>query len=142
MPYLGLQWEVSVDYKPTNYDNRNYTNILHLTIGGNIQNQGDRTPAIFYRPDLGLVVRFSIGSDSNSRTIINPPPPLGEWTRIVISQFRTGSTTTVSVKIGDADPITKQNPTPQEFSSVKVFASDNFYPAQPGYIRRLIIKSQ
>ena len=54
----------------------------------------------------------------------------------------TGSSTTISIKIGEAAPVTKNNPTPKAFEAVKVYASDNFVPAQAGYIRGLKITTQ
>ena len=142
---IGMEWEVSFEFKPTNYDNKDnggYVNILHLTNGGNFQTLGDRTPAVQYHPDKGLYVATAIGSNPNSHTYMKPPPPVGQWSSIVISQIKTGSSTIVSIKINDAAPLTRENPVPKEFSSVKVYASDPWHPAQAGSIRGLKIKTQ
>ena len=144
---LGRQWQVSFDFKATNYDYNGWTNILHLTIGGNFGNLGERTPAINYHPrsDLGLQIGTAIGSDPTYPTYsmhVKPPPPAGEWTRIVISQLTTGTTTTFSHRIGEAAPVTKENPAPQEFSSVKVYAANPWTETQAGFIRGLNIKTQ
>ena len=139
---LGRQWVVSFDFKPTNYDYNGWTSILHMTIGSNCCEPGDRTPAIIYKPDKGLYVATAIGSNPNYQTYMKPPPPVDQWTTIVVSQLKTGSSTTFSVKIGDAAPLTKENPAPNEFSSVKVFASNPWGSAQAGSIRGLTIKTQ
>ena len=139
---LGLEWQVSFEFKPTNYINNAWTNIFHMTIGENGKNPGDRTPAVQYHPTRGLQVSTTISSDPNFHTYIKPPPPVGQWISIVISQLNTGSSTTFSIKIGDAPPLTKENPAPKAFSSVKVYASDPWHPAQAGSIRGLEIKTQ
>ena len=138
---LGKQWEVSFQLKPTSYEFDSWTSILHMTIGEDNVNPGDRTPAIFYHPSHGLHVTRTSGSDPDSYKEIKPAPPVGEWSTIVLSQLQTGSTTTFSVKIEGATLWTIENPAPLEFPSVKVFASNPWHPAQAGSIRGLVIKT-
>ena len=142
LPSLGRQWEIAFQFKPTNYDNSDWTNILHMTDGSNNAKLGDRNPAFFFKPSVGWMVATTIGSDKNSEIKIKPPPPVGQWSTVVLSQLKTGSRTTFSVKINDAAPLTTENPAPRAFSSVKVFASNPWYTAQPGLIRGLTIKTQ
>ena len=113
-----------------------------MTIGSDNGRLGDRIPAFFYKPRVGLQVATAIGSDKNSYFNIKPAPPSGQWSSVVVSQLKTGSTTTFSVKINDAAPLTRENPAPRAFSFVKVFASDPWFKGQPGSIRGLTIKTQ
>jgi len=144
---LGKEWEISFQFEPSNYDNSHYTNLIHLTTGGDnytnpIQILGARTPAIFFKPDLGMLVRTAIGAYPNFAWNINPPPPVGEWSTLTLTQLKSGATTTFSATInGDALFRPVVNPTPLEFSNVKVFASHPFYPAQPGFMKNLVIKT-
>ena len=138
LPSLGLQWEIAFRFKPTNYDYNGWSSILHMTIGSD----RDRIPAFFYKPSVGLGVRTAIGSNKNSQFNIKPAPRSGQWSSVVVSQLKTGSTTTFSVKINDAAPLARENPAPRAFSSVKVLASNPWYTAQPGLIRGLTIKTQ
>ena len=140
LPTLGKEWEISFQFKPSNYDNSGWTNLLHLTIGGDGQIIGDQTPAIFF--DTGMDVTTSIGANPNQVINISPPPTVGKWSTLTLTQLKFGASTTFSVTIDGValfSPV--ENPTPQEFSSVKVFASDNFYPAQPGFMKNLVIKT-
>ena len=139
---LGKHWEVSFEFNPKNYDNTGWTSILHLNLSENFQKLRDRILGIFFHPNNGLAIRTAIGSNRNSRVDIKPAPPVGQWSTIVVSQLRTGSSTTFSVKIGGAAPLTTENPSPQEFSCVKVFASDPLHLAQPGSIRGLTIRTR
>ena len=140
---LGLQWEVSCDFKPTNYDHNDYTSILHLTIGGDREKLGDRNPAIFYSPLEGLYLATAADSNPDQTHKIKPPPPVGEWTNIVVSQLEAWITPRYTnimsfrgpivwyIKIGDAEPIRIEILRPQNMSSVKVYVSDPWYQAQP-----------
>ena len=142
IPGLGKEWQVSFDFKPKHYNTSGYTNILHLTIGGNVKNIGERIPAIFHHPDSGLIVTTAINDNPNFHADITPPPPVNQWSTIVLSQLTSGSSTTFSVTVNGVAPFSPVvNPVPLEFSSVKVYASDPWHTAQPGYIRALTIKT-
>ena len=142
LPTLGKEWEISFQFKPSNYDNSGWTNLLHLTIGGDYTNIGDRTPAIYFIPYIGMQVATAIGANPDFYTDSSTAPPVGEWSTLTLTQLKFGASTTVSVTINGVAPSHPvENPTPQEFSSVKVFASDPFYPAQPGFMKNLVIKT-
>ena len=144
IPNLGLQWEVSFDFKPSSYDYNDWTTILHLTVGGDWKNLGDRTPAIMYNPHYGLTVGTAIGHNPNFwNDNTKPSPPVGQWSKIVVSQRSSDFSTTLSLEIDGVPSFAPvDNPAPQEFSSVKVYASDNWTTTQPGSIRGLTIKTQ
>ena len=142
LPRLGEEWEISFDFKPDDYTTQAFTSILHLTINDDMTQIGDRIPAIFYNPDSGLHIATAIGNNPNSHRDVMPAPPVGKWTSIVVSQLKSGSKTTFSVKVDGADPFSVENPDPQEFSDVKVYAADPWWDAQPGSIRGLTIKTQ
>ena len=142
LPTLRNEWEISFEFKPANYEDSRNTNILHLTFGGDKENPEDRIPAIFYHPGMGLHVKCDIGKDQTYHTDIMPPPPVGQWSTIVLSQITSGSTTIFSVKVGGASASTVETLEPLTFSSVMVFASDPWMKAQPGAIRGLTINTQ
>ena len=139
---LGEEWEISFEFNPENYDDKNFTNILHLTLGEDYTKVGDRIPAIFYHPGRGLHVTCAIGNDLNYHKDIMPELPLKKWSKILVSQIKTGSVTNYNIKVAGAAPISVENPTPQEFSAVKVYASDPWWNTQPGSIRGLTIKTK
>ena len=142
IPTLGIEWEISFEFKPENYDNTKYTSILHLTVGENISVLGDRIPAIFFHSKSGLHVATSLGDDPNYHKDIIPKLPLNKWSTIVVSQIKSGAVTNLNIQVAGTDHISVPNPTPQEFSTVKVYAADPWYDAQPGFIKGLIIKTK
>ena len=146
LPTLGMEWQISFDFRPTLYYNKTeFTNILHLTIGGDTSTIGDRIPAIFYHPNRGLIVATAIGDNANHAYHAETPtiPPAAKWTTIVVSQLKSGPSTSFSVTInGTALFAPMDNPRPQGFSAVKVYASNPWFTTQPGTIRRLTIKTQ
>ena len=137
---LGKEWRITFDFKPTDYDHNNWTSLIHLTIGGNNETYGDRTPAIFFRTDLGMHVSSAINGNPTYSVDLNQPPPVGEWTTIVMSQAKsTDGEFVFKTEINGMESFTTVNVQAVEFSSVKVYASDPYYTAQPGFIRNLVI---
>ena len=138
---LGKEWRITFDFKPTDYDHNNWTSLIHLTAGGNNKTvYGDRTPAIFFHPDLGMHVSSAINGNPTYSVDLNQPPLVGEWTNIVMSQAKsTGEEFIFKTEINGTESFTTVNVQAESFSSVKVYASDPYYTAQPGFIRNLVI---
>ena len=71
---------------------------------------------------------------------------VGEWTSIVISQQKVKPMDEVCVSylqritIDGRREFQKRNTAPEEFTDVKVFASNPDFPAQPGFIRNFVIQ--
>ena len=76
LPTLGKEWKISFQFNPTNYNFTDWTNLVHLTVGGNMEKYGDRIPPIFFKPDRGLLVSSFINGKNNNyvRTRVPPPP--------------------------------------------------------------------
>ena len=51
--------------KPANYKKAEYQNVLHLTIGGDSQQNGDRTPAVWIHPEKGILISSSVNGTSD-----------------------------------------------------------------------------
>ena len=85
MSFLGRQFMIFFElYLDHVYQDR-CTSIIHLTSGGNHNNYGDRTPAVFYGKD-GLVVASAIDGESNyvsSKKTLEA----GRWYKFHISQL-------------------------------------------------------
>ena len=143
LPTLGKEWKISFQFKPTNYDFKDWTNLVHLTVGGNHEHYGDRTPAIFFKPDRGLVVSSSINGENNNyvRTRV-PTPPVNHWTTVSVSQIKSDCAYVFKVEVNGAEAWSMDNSQAREFTSVKVYASDPFYNAHPGSIRAFTILTQ
>ena len=87
LPFLGRQYVIFFELYMENIvdPNDKCTSIVHFTIGGNHENYGDRTPALFYCKD-GLVVASAIDGDSSNdfrkHTLV-----AGHWYKFFVSQL-------------------------------------------------------
>ena len=77
LPSLPREWRVEFEFKPTNFDHIGWTNIFEMATApwetGSLQ--------CIINPE-GL---FTIMSDGNQEGNF-PPPPIGKWTKIRVSQ--------------------------------------------------------
>ena len=147
LPTLTKEWRISFEFKPKSYKVNGQAQILQLTIGGEKTNIGNRTPALWITKKKNGVPRVVIASTLNGKASVSKvfnelPPAIDEWTNFEISQERKGSDYIFSLVMKDKTLWSAKNTKPQEFSDVKVFASSNWYVAQPGYIRRLMIENK
>ena len=87
IPKMTKKWRVSFEVKPRDY-NSPFASVLHLTIGNKGGRIGDRTPAIWFHKERGVIVSTAMPMDGVPSFIkaFKPSPPLGEWTKLVISQ--------------------------------------------------------
>ena len=143
LPSLGKEWRVTHEFRPTDYSTKGWTNSLHLTTGGNT-GHGKRIPAIFFKAAKGMCVTFQKDDSSNTKQYIKGDdlPAINKWTRIKISQELLDQKYMLTITIGCKKVFTVQNYKPNEYSEVKVLASDSFYAAHPGSIRNLIIETR
>merc|ERR1719150_89781 len=140
LPTLPREWMVEFMFKPTNYDNPGWTSIFRMTIGGNHENLGDRNPAVFFHPnqDQGLVIVYSLNNDRDQQIHL-PTPTIDKWTKIRMFQKIEDGNTKIKLFINDKEKLSALNYKPTIFENVKVYASDPWYPAQPGSIKDLSI---
>ena len=135
LPTLPQEWMGEVLLKPTNLDNPDWTSILHMTIGRNYENPGDRIPAVFFRPSEGLMI-----VQKKKQEILLPAPEIDKWTKIQMFQKIENGNTKIKLFINEKEILSTVNFKPTRFENVKVYASDPWDPAQPGSIKNLSIK--
>ena len=143
LPTLKKEWRVSHEFFPTDYSSEEWTDSLHLTIEGDKKQYGHKTPAILFRPGQGLYISSAIsGNPSYSWETFTDIPPLNTWTNITITQEQdSNSKFMFSIMIGDKLVHTTENTQPQEFSNVRVYASNPWWTAQPGKIKNLVVQT-
>ena len=147
IPALGKEWIVTLDFFPLNYDYRDWTTVLRLTTGGDYEKYGDRTPIVQIHPNFGMIFASAVNSQNNYYQIFKDfkthLPVIGHWTTLEISQIKgRDGKFMFSAAVGGAQVFSVENTDPASFENVKVYASGHWrYPAQPGKIRFLTIKS-
>ena len=143
IPKLEKTYDLSFEVFPTKF--QGWSNVLHLSAGGSYRHYGDRTPAVWFRPGSGATNRFHICSAINGkRNYCYNSKPYGvkKWHKIRIQQRKTGTNYVYTVSINGKEVHRVINSRPEEFKNVKVYASDSWYNAQPGYIRNLLIQGK
>ena len=132
---LPKEYELSFELMPTSFLN-NWTSVIHLTVDGDNRKYGNRTPGVWFQPDNYLYFNSALnGLISISAVKVQ----LTEWTKVKISQLLIDKKYISSIKIAETEIFTTQNTFPKDFKSVKVYLSDPWYYAQPGFIRNLVI---
>ena len=138
---LAKEFTVSFEVYPTSLYS-NWTNVIHLTTGGNVENFGDRNPAVFFLPNKNnLHIASAIDNESNS-IFDTACIPLKQWSSIEISQQLVNQSYTYCIRVNESIVYSVVNNIPLELSNVKVYAGDPWYAAQNGFIRNLIITSK
>ena len=79
--YLGF------DLFITKHTPANWRSIVHLTVGANLERDGDRIPGIWLTRDNNLYVASSISGNKNSDYKHNNPLKEGVWYRVEIEQI-------------------------------------------------------
>ena len=87
LPSLPREWMVEFEFKPTNFDHSGWTNIFHMTtasLSGTGSLQCSITPeGLFTIKTLYLLKSQNIIIKHHQNF---PPPPIGKWTKIRVSQ--------------------------------------------------------
>ena len=139
LPKLTKQWKVSFEVNPSDFKYTGYASLLHMTIGGNRGQVGDRSPAIWLHKTRGVLVSSAIdGKVAYSKTV-KPLPAAGEWTKIEVSQVLVGAKHVYSITIGDKKVFSKTNSKPVELTDVKVYSGNPWSTSQSGFLQNLMI---
>ena len=143
---LSKDWRVTHEFRFTQYRD-GWSNIIQLTLGGSNDQYGDRTPVIHAylhnsTANDGLVFIASAVNGNINYESYSVLPPVGAWTTIAISQTLEGGKYIYKITIGGKEVHAVENSQPKEFKAVKVYASNPWQEAQPGYIRNLVIETR
>ena len=114
-----------------------------MTIGGKIENIGDRTPALWIHKSRGVYIATTLNGKANVGKIFrSKKPPINEWTTVEISQARKGSKFMFSLVLKGETLWSVENTQPRPFSDVHVYASSEWSVAQAGSIRGFKIENK
>ena len=141
IPKMTKKWRVSFEVKPRDY-NSPFASVLHLTIGNKGGRIGDRTPAIWFHKERGVIVSTAMPMDGVPSFIkaFKPAPPLGKWTKLVISQDLERNFYFFTFNVGNKTVFNQTNREPVELDYVKVYSGSPWWSAQAGSIRNLKIE--
>ena len=135
IPLLPKQYEISFDFKPTKWIG-GWTNILHMTTNTNV-GWVDRIPGFF---PLSHKVAISNAIDGNGNWYFwTPQLPLNKWVHFRLTQNIERHEYVYRVYIDNKLYRMQVNDRPQDFKYVDIWISDNWYNAQPGFVKNLHI---
>ena len=130
LPILFKQWTFNLLVMPIGIVNDEWSSLLHVGLGGNNAEYGDRTPAIFMVPSTTKMEISSAIDGNKDSSIETDPLPINKWTQIEISQLRqTDGVYQFTIRIGELILRQMNNTDAREFSDVMVFTGNNFYQA-------------
>ena len=135
---LPSEYEISFEVKPTAFLQQQWGNVIHLTLSSNNESYGDRIYAVWLTADGDINFSVSInGSQINKLfTLISP---LMKWTKIKGIQRFINGIYVFTIYIAEVNVYTVENNDPTDFRFVKVYISDPWYDAQPGFLRNIYI---
>ena len=118
-----IDFDITVT-KPT-YGLWGWTNAFHFTANGNMENYGDRIPALYINSDGYFSICSAINGNLNYWE--NFDFELGKQYQITIKQFIDKGIYWYEIIIDGESRFKIENTQPQSFSSVKLYASDPWY---------------
>ncbi|XP_047144980.1 uncharacterized protein LOC105845905 isoform X1 [Hydra vulgaris] len=118
-----------------------FENVIHLTIGGNNEQYGDRCPAVWI--NLGKLIICSAVNFEKNYCITTYQLPLYEWSTIKISQVQQNGVYEYNIRINEAVVYSTVNTNPQSFSNVYVYSADSWHSEfKDGFIKDLRILNE
>ena len=133
------EYKLSIEIKPTSLVVNNWTNVIHLTIGGHYQNYGDRTPSVWV---WGNRLQISSAVNGSSMfSVMSSDISVNVWTKVQVIQYLLNENYLYKVQVAGVVLIEAINTDAREFQNVKVYAGSIWSQAQPGFIRNFIINN-
>jgi len=128
LPKLTKGFVVSFDVQANRYVNE-WQNIVHFSPA---DSDGSRQPAVWFNHLSGSLHICSAINDNSNNCYNSPAIATGIWTTVRISQTAEGA---YSIALNGEEVFVVQNNNAQEYSDVKVYASNPWYVPLDGSIR-------
>ena len=145
-PTWGPSYKVSFTIKFKKLPTNKWTNIIHVTKGGNWRNYGDRIPAVFckrWRSYVHIVFCSTVSRNRNFCPGLRAT--VGKQYDITIQQSKKGGKYWYQILIPGIKTRPFRNWRPRKFTNVKCYTSDPWYPpftSDLGTISNLKIENQ
>ena len=132
---MSTEWSVSFEYKMTGVLT-DWGSIIHLTIAGNVGNIGERTPAVFVRPESrGFHFATSMEDTANYKWNYGENLQQNYVYKIEIHQrYINNGNYRYFIKIDGEEVHSAINSKARQFYNVKVFAGSPWNEASKGFI--------
>ena len=114
-----------------------FHNIIHFTTGNHTGSPGARIPAVFVNGGLEILHICSDVDDNHNHCLNTDKVQLNTWIDIEIRQDLIDGVYKYKILIDGILKHEQINSVPVVHRNVKLYVSDIWYPAQPGFIRNL-----
>ena len=130
------EFVVEFEVNPKTFQ-KGWHNVIHFTIGSNHNKYGDRVPGVWFDHSGNGALHIAAPVNGNLNRWFNTKPlKLNEWTYVRISQQRYGGTHHYQIRVNDDVVLSEQNSQAHSFENVVVYASDPWYNAADGSIKK------
>ncbi|XP_065671442.1 uncharacterized protein LOC100209097 isoform X2 [Hydra vulgaris] len=136
---LKKEYTISFKLKPMKYS-KGWKSVLHLTLGKDYGNYGDRNPGVWFHEDgSGKLAIFAAVSGNVNYYVETTSLPLNAWSYLKIYQSFMDGKYWFSVDLNGINIHSVENTDARDFKALKVYASDLWYASQEGLISDLLI---
>ena len=148
VPKVGKEWSLSFDIKPLGVVPKNSASIVHLTANDkNCCDAGDRIPGVFMIRNRIQLLVCSDKDGKGNRCIKSGKLTKGKYTSVLIQQRKTKKgrwvmTVTINGKVNKNRIVFKKDQEPKEYTNVKMYSADKWYPEANAFVKNLIFSTQ
>ena len=147
MTRLEKQYSLHLEFMITeSFPENDYYNLFHAIMNENGDVYGSRTPAIWINYEDGYMYAHTNSAvNGNEAYVYNTPATrvqLNKWNIISVSQTKVGGDYLYKVGMNGELKHMVNNTQPQAFQNVKIYISNPWTPAVPGYVRNVCIKGK
>ncbi|XP_065680531.1 uncharacterized protein LOC101236628 [Hydra vulgaris] len=139
VPILDKAYKIYFDVKPNSYS-EGWHNVIRFNIGSDANVFDDKVPGVWFHNSgdgsLSITVPQSGNLDSSFKTA---PIPLNTWSHIEISQQLDYVAYVYTIKLNGEKVFVVENVLPESIKNVYVYASDQSYQTQDGFIKDFAI---
>ena len=142
---MKKQYSVHVEFMITGlFPKDMWYNIYHATISDNVDIYGSRTPGIWINHKNGVMYPGVTSAVDGNRNYVTQTSPiqLNNWIVMNVSQTEVENDYQYVIELNGKVVHTVKNTKPQLFKNVKVYISNPWNPAVPGYVRNVYIKGK
>ena len=86
LPFLGKEYRLLFELKVTKFGTEAHQSVIHLTLGGNAEKYGDRTPGVWITNTKLFGIASAISGNLNSYQDLPTVLEENKWIRVEISQ--------------------------------------------------------
>ena len=139
-PVFPRFYRVSFEFKPTSTGEvEKWRSVLHVTIGRNNQEYGDRNPSVWAGHGSWKILFSSAVNGIPDNNHVTAPVNRGEWSTIVIQQRGEDEKIIYEIFLNGGLEKSEQNTDARAFYDVKVYVGNPWYEPESGEIRNLEI---